>query len=76
MPQLKAAAGADSGTYLNEANFADVTYKSDFYGANYDRLRSIKAKWDPDDFFYAQTGVGSDAWVVAADGRLCRSGAR
>lgn len=62
-----------SGTYLNEGNFQDPDWKEDFYGANYDALRAIKAKYDPWDLFYAPTGVGSDAWSVAADGRLCRA---
>lgn len=61
-----------SGTYLNEANFALKTWKEDFYGVNYDRLRAIKSKWDPNDLFYGPTMVGSDAWVEQ-DGRLCRA---
>lgn len=62
-----------SGTYMNEANFQDPKWKQNFYGANYDRLRTVKSKYDRDDLFYATTAVGSDAWAVAADGRLCRA---
>lgn len=62
-----------SGTYLNEGNFQDPDWKQDFYGRNYDALRAIKAKYDRDDLFYAPTAVGSDAWSVAAEGRLCRA---
>lgn len=62
-----------SGTYLNEADFEVATWKQDFYGANYDRLNAVKAKYDPENLFYAITAVGSDAWVVAGDGRLCRA---
>ena len=61
-----------SGTYMNEADFHLATWKQDFYGANYARLRGIKAKYDPGDLFYATTAVGSDAWDVADDGRMCR----
>ncbi|GME30197.1 putative FAD binding domain protein [Neofusicoccum parvum] len=61
-----------SGTYLNEANFALRSWKEDFYGVNYDRLRAIKSVWDPNDLFYGPTMVGSDAWVEQ-DGRLCRA---
>ena len=62
-----------SGTYLNEADYRLATWKEDFYGVNYDRLRQIKKKYDAYDLFYATTAVGSDAWVVASDGRLCRA---
>lgn len=71
-PSLKALTPM-SGTYLNEGNFRDPDWKQDFYGSNYDALRAIKAKYDRDDLFYAPTAVGSDAWSVAADGRLCRT---
>ena len=62
-----------SGTYLNEADFRLATWKEDFYGANYQTLRDVKRKYDVHDLFYATTAVGSDAWEVAADGRLCRA---
>jgi hypothetical protein len=62
-----------AGAYLNEGNFALKTWKQDFYGVNYDRLRAIKKAYDPDDLFYGPTVVGSDAWLVAGDGRLCRA---
>jgi FAD/FMN-containing dehydrogenase len=58
---------------MNEADFHLATWKEDFYGENYARLRTIKAKYDPSDLFYATTAVGSDAWSVAADRRMCRS---
>ncbi len=71
-PALKAVTPG-SGTYLNEGDFQDPDWKEDFYGRNYGPLRAIKAKYDHDDLFYATTAVGSDAWSVALDGRLCRT---
>lgn len=71
-PSLRALTPG-SGTYLNEANFRNPNWKQDFYGKNYGALRAIKAKYDLDNLFYATTAVGSDAWSVAADGRLCRA---
>ncbi|KGO72709.1 FAD linked oxidase, N-terminal [Penicillium italicum] len=71
-PQLRKLTPG-SGTYLNEANFMLRTWKEDFYGANYDRLRAIKKKYDPEDLFYAHSAVGSDVWTVADNGRMCRS---
>ena len=62
-----------SGTYLNEGDFRLQTWKQDFYGSNYERLRQIKSQYDPNDLFYAVTAVGSDAWNITSDGRLCRA---
>ncbi|KAL4914304.1 hypothetical protein BDW62DRAFT_213533 [Aspergillus aurantiobrunneus] len=62
----------ESGAYLNEGDFRQSDFQRAFYGQNYDRLRSVKARYDPDDLFYALTGVGSKEWTQRADGRLCR----
>lgn len=64
----------DSGTYMNEGNPEQVGWQEEFYGANYEQLRSVKRKYDREGLFYASTAVGSDDWEVADDGRLCRSG--
>ena len=61
------------GAYMNEGDFMNPRWKEEYYGENYDKLKAIKKKWDPKDLFYATTAVGSDAWTVAADGRLCRA---
>lgn len=71
-PSLKAITPG-SGTYLSEGDFQNPDWKEDFYGRNYGALRAIKAKYDPGDLLYATTAVGSDAWSVALDGRLCRT---
>ncbi|KAJ5714327.1 uncharacterized protein N7483_011508 [Penicillium malachiteum] len=71
-PQLRELTPG-SGGYLNEANFMLRTWKEDFYGINYDSLRAIKKKYDPEDLFYAHSAVGSDVWKVAEDKRLCRA---
>ncbi|RDW74765.1 hypothetical protein BP6252_05907 [Coleophoma cylindrospora] len=70
-PAFQAASG--SGAYLNEASFKTPDWQEQFYGTNYDRLRAIKKKYDPNDLFYAVTAVGSDAWVTDSAGRLCRA---
>lgn len=69
---LFSALAPESGAYLNEADFNQPNWQTAFYGKNYDRLREIKAKYDPDDVFYATTAVGSDEWQVTNDGRLCK----
>lgn len=63
----------EGGVYGNEATFDDANWKADYYGANYDRLLSIKRAYDPKGLFWANTAVGSDVnWVQQPDGRLCR----
>ena len=51
---------------MNEPNF-----QSSFYGSNYQKLYSIKQKYDPTGIFYAKTADGSDDWVEMSDGRIC-----
>jgi FAD/FMN-containing dehydrogenase len=72
VPQMEAAT-PNSGAYMNEANFRQINWKEDFFGANYNTLLSIKSKYDPNNLFYAVTAVGSDAWTVANNGRMCRA---
>ncbi|KAJ5794907.1 hypothetical protein N7457_001506, partial [Penicillium paradoxum] len=71
IPKLTALS-PDSGAYMNEGDFQQPNFKKVFYGDNYDKLREIKAKYDPNDIFYGRTAVGSDEWSESEDGRLCR----
>lgn len=61
------------GAYMSEATFDNPDWKGDYYGVNYARLLRVKRRHDPDFLFYGPASVGSDHWVVAADGRLCRA---
>ncbi|KAI0010208.1 FAD binding domain protein [Xylariaceae sp. FL0662B] len=72
VPALTALA-PDGGAYLNEANYQQKDWQKSFYGDNYDRLTRVKKTYDPQDLFFANTAVGSEAWVPDSDGRLCRS---
>ncbi|KAF4981966.1 hypothetical protein FZEAL_2312 [Fusarium zealandicum] len=72
MPQVEAVTPG-SGTYMNEGDFNQLNWEETFYGENWNRLLSIKNKWDPKSLFYNLKGVGSDAWRVAEDGRMCRA---
>ncbi|KAI1335057.1 isoamyl alcohol oxidase [Xylariaceae sp. FL0016] len=74
LAKLKALAPA-SGAYMNEAVPFTADWKTDFYGANYERLAGIKDRYDPEHLFYAFTGVGSDYWVEQPDKRLCKASA-
>lgn len=62
-----------SGAYMNEANPFNKNFANDFYGENYEKLKRIKAKYDPNESLFVLAGVGSDAWDYDLDtGRLCR----
>lgn len=57
---LKVAPGA--GAYLSEADFFDPNWKQSYWGSNFDRLASVKKRYDPDGLFFTHHGVGSDEW--------------
>ncbi|KAF5353302.1 hypothetical protein D9756_007946 [Leucocoprinus leucothites] len=61
----------ETGAYLNEADPFNPNWKRDYYGKNYDRLLSIKNRWDPNQMLYGTTAVGGDRWVTVEGGRLC-----
>lgn len=72
MPQLEAVTPV-TGVYMNEADFLQENWEELFYGENYFQLLSIKRKWDPESLFYVLKGIGSKAWTVEDDGRMCRA---
>ncbi|RMY17320.1 hypothetical protein D0867_06115 [Hortaea werneckii] len=59
--------------YLSEGDFQEPDWQSVFYGENYDKLLSIKNKYDPSHLLYAKTAVGTEYYVEGEDHRLCRS---
>jgi len=44
---LLRAALPDSGAYFNEADYLEPQWQETFWGANYQRLQSVKAAYDP-----------------------------
>ncbi|KAE8220892.1 hypothetical protein CF319_g5657 [Tilletia indica] len=46
------------GCYYNEADVLEDDWKTAFFGANYDKLLSIKQKYDPDNMFIVWKGIG------------------
>lgn len=71
-PQL-AALTPGGGAYMNEADFREPNWKEEWFGDNYEKLLTVKRKYDPDNLLYMFKGVGSDAWDVAQSGRMCRT---
>lgn len=62
----------DTGAYINEANPFNTEWKHDYFGATYDRLLQIKARYDPTNSLFIQAGVGSDSWSYdLSNGMLC-----
>ncbi|KAK7951458.1 uncharacterized protein PG986_007186 [Apiospora aurea] len=70
MPEVEAAT-VGSGSYVNEGDWRQPNFQDTYWGSNYQRLLAIKKRYDPTNFFYATVGVGSEAWQVSEDGRLC-----
>ncbi|KAF7879761.1 uncharacterized protein EAF02_007931 [Botrytis sinoallii] len=77
--QLWRNVSPDGGAYMSEADIMEPNFQQAFYGTNYDRLYSLKQKYDPKGLFYAPTAVGSEDWYIAdqltglptQNGRLC-----
>ncbi|KAI8255946.1 hypothetical protein K4K58_005278 [Colletotrichum sp. SAR11_239] len=78
----------DMGSYINEVSdpfeledellirTQGSVYEKDwqqaYWGANYERLLSIKKTVDPEDVLWCEPCVGNEGWEVAGEGRLCR----
>ncbi len=56
----------DGGSYVSESNFFNERWQDAFWGRNYERLRRVKQRYDPDGLFVSHHGVGSEVW--SADG--------
>jgi FAD/FMN-containing dehydrogenase len=54
------------GSYVSESNFFEPSWQESYWGANYERLQRVKAKYDPEGLFFVHHGVGSENW--SADG--------
>jgi len=52
----------EGGAYLSESNYFQKDWQQAFWGTNYDRLRAVKMKYDPEGLFFVHHGVGSEEW--------------
>ena len=50
------------GAYVSESNYFEADWQHAFWGANYERLLAVKAKYDPDGLFVVHHGAGSERW--------------
>ncbi|HXZ21087.1 MAG TPA: FAD-binding oxidoreductase [Candidatus Acidoferrales bacterium] len=61
MNELRAVA-PNGGAYVSESDFFESDWQHSYWGANYQRLASIKKKYDPAGLFFVHNGVGSEDW--------------
>ena len=52
----------NGGSYVSESNFFNSSWQRAYWGENYERLRAVKAAYDPDGLFFSRHGVGSEGW--------------
>lgn len=63
LPIIQEVIGTDAGAYMNEASAYEPDFVTAFFGQeNYPRLSEIKSKYDPNDLFIVNSGVGSERW--------------
>jgi hypothetical protein len=47
---------------MQQASLTERDFKKSFFGSHYDKLKSIKKKYDPHSLFLVAKGVGSEDW--------------
>ena len=50
------------GSYLSEGDFFQQDWQHAFWGSNYEKLLSVKNKYDPEGLFFVHHGVGTERW--------------
>ncbi len=52
----------NAGSYVSESDFFEKNWQQSFWGSNYERLATVKKKYDPEGLFFVHHGVGSEEW--------------
>jgi hypothetical protein len=55
-------AAPSTGAYLAESGYRQPDWQDAYWGENYVRLQSVKARYDRNGLFFARHGVGSERW--------------
>ncbi|MGH9885359.1 MAG: BBE domain-containing protein, partial [bacterium] len=53
----------EPGSYVNETDYFEPSWQTEFWGDNYPRLLAIKRKYDPNNLFVCHHCVGSEGVV-------------
>ena len=61
MAELRAVAPV-AGSYVAESNYFEPDWQTSYWGPNYQRLLTIKQKYDPQGLFFVRHGVGTESW--------------
>ena len=59
----------EPAAYVSESNFFEKDWQLSYWGANYERLKTVKATYDPDGLFFVHHGAGSEEWSDDGFGR-------
>ncbi|KAK1717919.1 FAD binding domain-containing protein [Colletotrichum lupini] len=54
-----------AGAYMSESDYIEPDFTQAFWGTKYAKALELKKKYDPNDVFYAQNGVGSESWEMS-----------
>jgi FAD/FMN-containing dehydrogenase len=60
----------EQGSYVSESDYFERDWQRAFWGSNYPRLLAVKRKYDPEGWFFAHHGVGSEEWSADGFSRL------
>jgi hypothetical protein len=60
----------DAGSYVSESNYFNPSWQRAFWGKNYSRMVTVKARYDPDGLFFVRHGAGSEKWSDDGFNRL------
>jgi FAD/FMN-containing dehydrogenase len=53
-----------------ESDFFEPDWQQAYWGPHYERLRAVKAKFDPTGLFFVHHGVGGEEWSADGFGKL------
>jgi hypothetical protein len=62
----------EAGAYVNEAAPGEPNWKVKYWGTHYNKLESIKKKYDPSHLFWCSPCVGADYYTYD-DERICKN---
>jgi len=71
LPSGKGGSDVYSGSYYNEADYADLDFSVSHWGReNYRKLLALKKRYDPNGLFYGHHAVGSELWDASGNCRI------